>query len=43
MIENLAAALMVEPRCFRSERLLNECRTFVRDADGRAGGGSWDT
>jgi len=37
MIENLAAALMAEPRLFRSPRLLNECRTFVRRANGNTG------
>jgi hypothetical protein len=37
MIENLAAALMAEPGLFRSRRLLNEFRTFVRDADGSTG------
>jgi hypothetical protein len=37
MIENLASALMEEPRLFRSLRLLNECRTFVRYADGNTG------
>jgi hypothetical protein len=37
MIENLAAALMEKPGRFRSPRLLNECRTFVRDADGNMG------
>ena len=38
MIENLAAVLMRRSRgCFRSPRLLNECRTFVRDADGNTG------
>jgi hypothetical protein len=37
MIENLASALMEEPRRFRSPRLLNECRTFVRHADGNTG------
>jgi hypothetical protein len=37
MIENLAAALMADPRLFRSPRLLNECRTFVRCADGSMG------
>jgi hypothetical protein len=37
MIENLATVLMEEPRLFRSLRLLNECRTFVRDADGNTG------
>ena len=38
MIANLTEALAVKPQSFRSERLLNECRTFVRDRDGRAGG-----
>jgi len=37
MIENLAAALVEEPGLFRSPRLLNECRTFVRYADGNTG------
>ncbi len=37
MIENLAAALVDEPGLFRSPRLLNECRTFVRYADGNTG------
>ena len=37
MIENLAAALVEEPRLFRSPRLLGECRTFVRYADGNTG------
>jgi hypothetical protein len=37
MIENLVAALMDEPGLFRSPRLLNECRTFVRYADGNTG------
>jgi hypothetical protein len=37
MIENLAAALAEEPTLFRSPRLLNECRTFVRYADGNTG------
>jgi hypothetical protein len=35
MIENLAAVLAAEPLQFRSPRLLRECRTFVRHADGR--------
>jgi hypothetical protein len=34
MIENMAAVLMSEPRLFHSLRLLEECRTFVRRADG---------
>ncbi len=37
MIENLALALAEEPAKFRSVRLLNECRTFVRRADGNTG------
>ncbi len=37
MIENLASALIEEPGLFRSPQLLNECRTFVRDADGNTG------
>jgi Terminase RNaseH-like domain len=37
MIENLASVLIEAPRQFRSERLLNECRTFVRYADGNTG------
>jgi hypothetical protein len=37
MIETLGLAMMEEPGLFRSPRLLNECRTFVRDADGRTG------
>ena len=39
MIENLASALMMGAGVFRSSRLLNECRTFVRVRTG-AGGGS---
>lgn len=44
MVENLAAVLVTEPRLFRSRRLLNECRTFVRHADGSSGatGGTHD-
>ena len=38
MIENLSEVLFTAPRLFRSERFLNECRTFVRDRDGRPGG-----
>jgi hypothetical protein len=37
MIENLASALTEEPMLFRSPRLLGECRTFVRFADGNTG------
>ena len=40
MIENFAAMLAVSPGLFRSFRLLNECRTFVRHADGGSGGAS---
>ena len=36
MIENLSAALMEVPGRFRSQRLLSECRTFLRDADGNS-------
>jgi hypothetical protein len=36
MIENMAAVLMAEPGLFHSPRLLEECRTFVRRADGSA-------
>ncbi len=44
MIQNLALVLSEEPRLFRSPRLLNECRTFVRGADGntRAAPGTHD-
>ena len=34
MLENLAAVVAVAPKLFRSRRFLNECRTFVRHADG---------
>ena len=37
MIENLSAVLTEEPGRFRSGRLLNELRTFVRHADGNTG------
>jgi hypothetical protein len=37
MIENLAASLTAAPSLFCSPRLLNECRTFVRHADGSSG------
>ncbi len=37
MLEHLAAVLATEPGLFRSRRLLNECRTFVRQADGSSG------
>jgi hypothetical protein len=36
MIENLAAVLIAEPELFHSPKLLEECRTFVRHADGSA-------
>jgi hypothetical protein len=36
MIENMTAMLIAEPGLFRSMRLLEECRTFVRRADGNA-------
>jgi hypothetical protein len=37
MIENLALALMEAPMSFHSLRLLTECRTFVRYANGNTG------
>ncbi len=40
MIENLAAVLATEPGLFQSTRLLNELRTFVRNADGSSGAAS---
>lgn len=40
MIENLAAILSIKPQLFQSERLLAECRTFVRRTDGRSGSDS---
>lgn len=44
MIENLAAVLAAEHTIFRSPRLLNECRTFIRHPDGSssAAAGSHD-
>jgi hypothetical protein len=36
MVENLAAVLAEQPGLFRSRRLLNELRTFVRQADGKS-------
>jgi Terminase RNaseH-like domain len=44
MIENMAAILIEKPQLFHSPRLLEECRTFVRQADGsaRAADGSND-
>jgi Terminase RNaseH-like domain len=36
MIENMAAVLTEQPELFRSPRLLEECRTFVRHPDGTA-------
>lgn len=40
MIENLAAILALKPELFQSQRLLAECRTFVRRKDGSSGGAS---
>jgi len=37
MIEHLAVVLATEPALFRSPRLLNEFRTFVRQGDGSSG------
>ncbi len=44
MVEILAAVLAEEPELFRSRRLLNEFRTFVRHADGKSAaiGGAHD-
>jgi hypothetical protein len=36
MIENMAAILMAKPELLHSVQLLNECRTFIRRADGTA-------
>jgi hypothetical protein len=36
MLSRLGAALVEQPQCFQSRRLLSECRTFVRNAEGRA-------
>jgi hypothetical protein len=35
MLERFGAALVANPELFMSRRLLEECRTFVRRADGR--------
>jgi hypothetical protein len=40
MVENLAAVLSLKPQLFHSTRLLSECRTFIRHADGRSGSAS---
>jgi hypothetical protein len=37
MIENFGAVLMAGPELFSSSRLLQECRTFVRQSDGNSG------
>ena len=37
MLGRLAAALVEEPRCFNSRQLLEECRAFVRLANGNTG------
>jgi hypothetical protein len=44
MVENLAAVMAAAPYLFHSRRLLTECRTFVRHADGTtsASGGAHD-
>jgi hypothetical protein len=36
LVENFSAVLAAEPQLFNSPRLLHECRTFVRRADGSA-------
>jgi hypothetical protein len=40
LVENLAAMLVASPETFRSVRLLNECRTFVRTVAGIPGAAS---
>jgi hypothetical protein len=35
MLGNLGSALVENPRVFASERLLKECRSFVRHENGR--------
>jgi hypothetical protein len=40
MLETLAAMVALSPELFRSCRFLNECRTFVRHADGRSAAAS---
>jgi hypothetical protein len=44
MIENMVAVLRAEPELFHSKRLLEECRTFVRNPEGGAcaGVGAYD-
>lgn len=44
MVERFASMLAIAPTLFRSPRLLQECRTFVRHADGssRASAGAHD-
>ncbi len=37
MISGLGAALVEEPACFQSRRLLGECRSFVRQPNGSSG------
>jgi hypothetical protein len=37
VLSRLNAALVEQPECFQSRRLLGECRSFVRMADGRTG------
>jgi hypothetical protein len=37
MLARLNAALIDRPECFQSRRLLAECRSFIRAADGRTG------
>ena len=39
MIANLGEVLVVKPELFQSARLWNECRTFVRSANGTPGAG----
>ncbi len=39
MLERFGAILVTSPELFQSRRLLEECRTFVRGADGRVAAG----
>ena len=36
MLANLSALLATEPRLFNSPRLLEECKTFIRQPNGAA-------
>jgi hypothetical protein len=40
MVENLAAILFLKPQLFQSQKLLAECRTFIRRVNGSSGSAS---